>query len=388
MTNKRQVAATKLAHSSKNYGAEILRGIAILMVVSYHIFGPLFGWSLPWKGLLRDFQSQRHHELLWFYPVTFGWAGVALFFVLSGFCIHLSFLRSKSFNAGHFFWRRFWRIYPAYAIALVVFTALNHVNIFSLQGAMQFLTHALFLHNLRGSTFMEINGSFWSIATEMQLYILFPLLLFIRSRLRIEGCILITLIIGLIWRGLAVYFWGIPEHIITPALSSPLMTWFDWTLGAYVAERLYHDRQAFSRKRVWLAVLLPLFVASTLFKPFTLFSFSLAAVTSAVVLDSALHVYWRKGFMITSLSLIGLLSYSLYLWHQPLVFRVHFYLFKFIGSSVVAWFLLIPIVITGSWVSFRFFEQIGILIGDSIWNRLINRTLLPAPDAAQFPFKR
>src|SRR6476469_3517467 len=104
------------------YGADVLRGVAILMVIAYHSFGSAWGWYVPWNGWLRDFSHAPSQPLLWFYPITFGWAGVALFFVISGFCIHYSFLRSGQFEAGQFFWRRLWRIYPAYIVALLTVT--------------------------------------------------------------------------------------------------------------------------------------------------------------------------------------------------------------------------------------------------------------------------
>lgn len=88
---------------SKSHGADILRGIAIAMVVIYHACGPVHGYYLPWIGNFRDFKSPPSNSFYWLYPVTFGWTGVALFFVISGFCIHLSFLRARHFEISNFF---------------------------------------------------------------------------------------------------------------------------------------------------------------------------------------------------------------------------------------------------------------------------------------------
>ena len=340
------------------------------MVVIYHAFGPHYGYYLPWSGWFRDFKAPPSQPFLWFYPITFGWAGVALFFVLSGFCIHLSFLRSKNFGSPRFFWRRFWRIYPAYVIALLAFCTLNRLNIFSRSGVEQFVSHALLLHNFRESTFFGIVPAFWSIATEVQLYLLFPLLLVLRSRFGIIGCIIVTFSLGLFWRAVAVYRWGLADHVITPALSSPMMTWFDWTLGAFVAERFHHGGRAFSHNRIWLSLLIPIFVASTLYKPLTTFSFSLAATIAAIVLDAALYIPWRKHSWVTGLAFIGLISYSLYLWHQPLLYLVIPHVRHFTDSSIIAWSVLIYLMIAGSWISFRLIELAGMDIGDSLWQRL------------------
>jgi peptidoglycan/LPS O-acetylase OafA/YrhL len=53
--------------------------------------------------------------------LTYGHMGVAMFFVVSGFCIHLSHARSNSRSWVEFSRRRFFRIYPPYLLSLLVF---------------------------------------------------------------------------------------------------------------------------------------------------------------------------------------------------------------------------------------------------------------------------
>ena len=117
--------------------------------------------------------------VLFFYPLTFGWVGVALFFVLSGFVIHYSQTgRDPNQNVLEFYRRRFWRIYPPYLLALVVFTGLA-----AMKGAAgpwlakQFAMHALMVHNLDSKSIYELCPAFWSLAVEMQFYLLYPLVL-------------------------------------------------------------------------------------------------------------------------------------------------------------------------------------------------------------------
>ena len=150
-----------------NFGADVLRGVAILAVIAYHINGPIYGWALPWNGAWRDFSAPPSRPFFALYPATLGWAGVSLFFVLSGFCIHMSFLRAGEFSAAKFFWQRFWRIYPAYLAALVGFACLDWRELAGHGAAKQLLSYALLIHNFRSSTLFGINPSFWSIATEV-----------------------------------------------------------------------------------------------------------------------------------------------------------------------------------------------------------------------------
>ncbi|WP_435016476.1 acyltransferase family protein [Tundrisphaera sp. TA3] len=351
------------------HGADVLRGVAILMVVGYHAaFSSLFGISFPWAGMARDFGPSPSPTTLAFYPLSLGWAGVSLFFVLSGFCIHFSTLRAGETRWGHFFWRRFWRIYPAYFLALVAFACLGKLDLGTADGSKQFLTHALFLHNVSEQTLFGINPSFWSIAAEVQLYLLFPAFLAIRSRFGTKGALVVAFLIGCAWRGIAVAAWGLPDHVISAVFASPLTCWFDWILGAYVAERFFADRPAFRSPGAWLAVLVPAFVASTLYRPATLFSFTLAAGIAAVVLDAALRREWRRSSLAGPLGSIGLVSYSLYLWHQPLVVPLKRALDARVGSPL-AWVGLASALLLGSWISYHLFEKSGVRLGETLWKR-------------------
>src|SRR5260370_3541487 len=128
---------------------DVLRGIAILAVFSYHALGTSFGFDhLTWVGLWRNFQVSP--SFLIFLPFTYGWAGVAVFFAVSGFCIHLSHVRSGENGYLRFFVRRFFRIYPPYLLCLLAFFFIppwRSVGVDTLVGAGQLISHALLIHN-------------------------------------------------------------------------------------------------------------------------------------------------------------------------------------------------------------------------------------------------
>lgn len=148
-------------------GLDLLRAIAIVWVMLFHSF--LVG------GLGADFA----------WLSRFGWAGVDIFFVLSGFLIGTQVLqqlqRGEGFSLGGFYARRAWRILPAFAVVLalyVAFPALREVP--GLQPWWQFAT---FTVNLLID--YEHNPAFshaWSLCVEEHFYLVFPLLAWALSR--------------------------------------------------------------------------------------------------------------------------------------------------------------------------------------------------------------
>jgi peptidoglycan/LPS O-acetylase OafA/YrhL len=345
-----------------------LRCLAIIVVVFHHLMQLTFSASLPWVDGVRDFHAYGAWSWLshFFYV---GWTGVSLFFVLSGFCIHWSCLRWQRFNARRFFWQRFWRIYPTYFVALIILSWIELRGYSSLVAARQVLTHAFMIHNFSTVTFWGINGPFWSVAAEGQLYLLYPLLLVMKRRLGWRGCFLLAGFLSLAWCAVTVLLWGLPLDVNGPALDSPLVTWVDWILGAWVAEQYANGRRAFPKNSalVWAALLG--FLASTVYRPLIPFSFFLAALTSALWLDQLLHRHLATASQCENAPLtkritvwIGLISYSLYVWHEPILIHWHKWISPVIAKglpfgmyALLALAAPLTLVIAAAYISYQLF---------------------------------
>jgi peptidoglycan/LPS O-acetylase OafA/YrhL len=133
---------------------EAWRGLAAWMVVFAHCQG-LFSSDVP---MLR-----------------FTFTGVDLFFVLSGF-VFAPYLFGRSLEVAPFAIRRFFRIYPAYFVALMVYAALR---ILAGQDLAYWWQHLLFLHLQSREMAFYYNPAFWSLPPEVEFYLALPVLAWI-----------------------------------------------------------------------------------------------------------------------------------------------------------------------------------------------------------------
>ena len=146
-----------VCHSGE-WSVELLRGVAAALVVLAH-YGPSNGIDL---GLL-----------------AFAYTGVDLFFVLSGFVFAPYFFGRPLDTGGHLV-RRFFRLYPLYAVALVVY-AWPRCGSDTL--AENLLKHAFFLHTLGSlEVAFYFNPAFWSLPPEVEFYLALPLLCLLIKR--------------------------------------------------------------------------------------------------------------------------------------------------------------------------------------------------------------
>lgn len=365
---------------------DVLRGVAILLVFLLHWYGFSFGVDhLRWKGLVLDPASGPTLPFYLFYPLSFGWLGVPLFFVISGFCIHASTLNAGQLRVATFFGRRFWRIYPPYLVALFLAVGLAGSSFLRGTDRAQLWSHLLLIHDFNPAWIFALNGVFWSIAVEVQLYVLYPLLWKLRARWGIAGALKFTLLLSVMSRIVAaVFFTEWDKELSGTVWTFPTMLWFDWTLGAFLAERFLDGRRAYSPSRTLRWVVLGLTVLATFSKPTAIFAFSMASVFCALVCESYLRREKEFAWIERWLVPIGLCSYSFYLFHYPLIPMVaaqfrRFVLFKtelgLLGAAPIA----ILIISAISFAAYMTIEKSSIATG-----RYLRRKRLPrAANSAQ-----
>lgn len=175
----------------KNYPElDLLRAIAIVLVMLFHFQQTTF--NLTGSPYFSKFLDRGYH-------------GVDLFFVLSGFLIGgqlIESLRAGRFSFKEFYIKRFFRIAPAYYMAIMVSVLYYSVwtNMFVLRDdhfLKEFFIHIFYLQDY--IPVLTQAGLYWSLAVEEQFYILIPGLIFIfhgRREGRLFGFLLLFILAG------------------------------------------------------------------------------------------------------------------------------------------------------------------------------------------------
>jgi peptidoglycan/LPS O-acetylase OafA/YrhL len=361
-------ADTTTAKSTRLHGVDGLRAIAALWVVLFHMSafsGEWFHGVVP--GLDLFLRS--------------GSTGVSLFLVLSGFCLFLPFAggRAERFRAWEFFRRRCKRLMPAYLVALAVAVGLavafsgrlGYPVMTTDDVAWQTFTHVTLIHTLFPGTFYSLNGAFWSLGLEWQLYLALPLLILIVKRFGLAPAIALALLCNVVYRlglGLAIDAGAVDGDSLMGISVLPNQLpgrWAEFAFGMLAAE-LY----ASGRLRKWsryypalLVAILALIPASVVASRFQLghmvYGVLFFALLTVVVMGDNFvgrMLSWRP------LVILGTMSYSLYLVHQPLIQLQSDWLYYnqpglAPGMVYLALVASLPLILVVAWVLFVTVER-------------------------------
>lgn len=140
---------------------DVYRGFSVIAVILFHYTARLPAQYLGYVGQP--------------FSLSFGYLGVQLFFVISGFCIYLTVESSR--DAVHFLAKRFSRIYPAFCSCLLLtFIVVNFSELPGRDSNVYELIGNLFLLNDFGVRWVD--GAYWSLLVEVKYYLIFSILFF------------------------------------------------------------------------------------------------------------------------------------------------------------------------------------------------------------------
>ncbi len=375
-----------------------LRALAALSVLVYH--------AMSIAGAKTNIAG---HDLTWTYFYTE--SGVDLFFTLSGFLLFLPYARAilggrPAPSAREFYRRRALRILPAYYVCLGVL-ALAQLSVYSTAvGAQNVLAHLALLHDISPAFNRTISGPFWTLAVEWQFYLMLPLIAWAIAR--VSGGSrrrLIAGVIGVIALALALREVDALLAVNRSLLPAPVAPWVDLTQrvvigsqGKYlevfgigmlcsVVYTLMKQRAGMLGSRraqvaglalLGLALLTYLTLAPVVYerRNAILAAFYLAlrptdiemivgplllgvgygALTLGTLLAPSLL---RAPFEWGPLRFVGLISYSLYLWHETILNLIfpHIAVTGGIARGVVALAVGLGVGIPFAYVAYQLVER-------------------------------
>ena len=295
-----------------DYRPEIdgLRALAILPVVFFHAGFPGFSG---------------------------GYVGVDVFFVISGYLITGLILRKQggnSFSLPEFYERRIRRILPALIIMMLVTVPFAWVWLLpqefthyakTLIGGALFGVNFLFWQS--GDYFAPVNElkpllHIWTLSVEEQFYVIFPLALLLLLRGGKSWLLIGLAVAAAVSFGIAEWGWRmrpVPNYYLLPSRGYELL--FGAMIAVWFSEKPIRLSQA-QAALVSLLGLAAIVYAIVSFDRHTPFVSNYPLIPSlgaaALIVGLQTGTPFQKIFAARPLVAIGLISYSLYLWHFPI----------------------------------------------------------------------
>lgn len=300
--------------------------------------------------------------------------GVSLFFSLTGFLLAMPFWKTLQsddpvLKLGDYALKRAARIFPAYYAALTALILLS--GLWKVPGAFaDILMHYLFLFNYTEFSIFSINAPFWTLAVEVQFYILLPFLFLLVRKVSIGKALVIIGFLGagayaahymLMVSVTSVVSWPFKPQLnwIRPygaVLNHSLLAHLPHFLLGVAASRLYlrmSEKEAFSSppaKRAfesvfWISAVSVLILVSTSLEetltiPYGRYGLPMIPLLIVMLVVSAPHTALAvKCLESYPLRILGRISYGFYIWHLPVLTRTDQYMGRFGLDAAEHWIL-------------------------------------------------
>ena len=357
---------------------QLLRGISVLLVFFYHL------------------------NLKYF---DYGFLGVDIFFVISGFVITSMIYReveiTKKFSFYNFYLRRFKRIYPVLffittiTLIFIIFFQpldlfLNNLKVYflSLLGVSNFF-YLFSKKDYFDTVFDDPLAHTWSLGVEEQFYIIFPLLLYFLLKYSnyFKNIFIIILLIFL-----GIVFSNFFEDNIKLIFYSPLFRFWEFLIGSltfFLTTKFNYKNNYYSLIMLFLLLFLIIFFKSN----------SLINTTLITCIFTSLFIFFYKEnsnrlFILIvenkPLIFLGNISYSFYLWHLPIIYFYDLYFLRsFSGLLLLLFIILILSFFTYNFIEKKFryykfkiiFDFKNIVLGSVLFSLIIMINIIAFQDS-------
>jgi peptidoglycan/LPS O-acetylase OafA/YrhL len=335
-----------------------LRAVAVLLVLGYHLNSEFF---------------------------KFGYLGVDIFFVISGFIIVHILSKNSDLNIKNFYFKRIARIYPAMTLVVLFSTFFgifylrgDDLNELARQGVLSILGVSNIYFSFTQTGYFQVESfrqpllHLWSLSTELQFYLIAPF--FILGMLKVSYKLRIFLLLGLSLVSLGLYtdlisFPNIENYYL---LTSRI---WEFVLGGAVAFANKNKRIISLRGKylsiVSLVVIFFLNYISIERLHDSVVEVSIVLLSSLIILQAVSNGNSGKSHSPKIFVFLGDLSYAIYLWHWPILYFLK-NLTSINGLSLTITTLLLTIIFS--------------LLSYFLWENLFRKNVSPQKKILLFIF--
>lgn len=353
-----------------------LRGIAALAVLFFH-------WSEYFPALPEALRHVPFAGTTWNLAMqfSFGWLGVHLFFVLSGYLLasQLAHQPLDRPSVLQFWKRRFLRIFPGVWFQVAILVALSSLGIALVAPftGTQAVMNLLLWINMPPGMHPPLNGVYWTLPIEFSFYLTLPFIVLLQRRLGWRTTFAVAVAIALAWRvGVMAAYRG--DHMVSrlPVLDALPGSLASFMAGVAISELAWAPTAA-GRRMALAAVAVALLALQYWLlanhETYWTGHWMLAVWNPlvAVVIGLAVYLLLRPPPELAFLGRhefvwLGEVSYGIYLWHLPAIFLVRLVggeSLKTPGGSASALAATIGVTLVMAAVSFYLVERPMIRLG-------------------------
>ena len=354
-----------------------IRGLAATMVLLHHVFAlavprvlsiDLGGWQITYHWLL-----------------TCGWMGANVFFVLSGFLLAIPFVRNiegmgATVRLSPYLARRVRRVVPAYWFQIVILATVLYFTA-AWPGWQIPVLHFAFLQNFT-QAHAALNGIYWTLPTEFGYYLLLPVFaafaIFFTRHKRVAWLLLSASLIAFAIAYRVIAYAGVANASIDKKMFTilqlpglidhfaigMLLAWVYVRHAATISSRLADGMMLVGLIGIvsMMALLDHVFADYwnghiLIFVGYTI----IACFIGMLVLGTAMAGPLSRALFANSTMLaLGIVSYSLYLWHLPILLWTQKLLDHFAVTGDRLWWLVaicIPLSMLAATLSYYCIER-------------------------------